>query len=318
VVGHSETLSRIKAAFKAQHLSHALLFEGPKGIGKFLSALGLSQFFVCEDPHKVDSACGQCPSCHRCESLPSDRVLLIAPEKGMIKLDQAKQATDFLQLRTSGIRVVLIDEAQKLNSQAANHLLKTLEEPPENCFFILVAPTGEALLPTIQSRTIRIRFKPVGQKDLLEGFQVDHRSAKQARGSVARLQEISSAEEQELRSSASKILESWKTDPDGYLSSDVRNHFSNKEDGKKIFDFWLEEFVEMIEAQKGKAHEIKALQSKAQESKAHESKAHENNYLAESAWWAFKARQGLEQNFDPHLLLEEFWIQSWRQKGVLL
>ncbi len=300
VVGHVEILKRLKRAFMAKHLSHALLFEGPKGVGKFLSAMGLAQFFVCEDPHKLDAACGVCPSCHRVENLPSDRVLLVTPEKGMIKLDQAKQATDFLQLRTTGIRVVLIDEAQKLNSQAANHLLKTLEEPPDDCFFILVAPSGEALLPTIQSRSIRIRFKPVSQKDLLEGFRLDHRSTKLARGSVAKLHELNSADEQEARSSARQILECWKTDRSGYLASEVRQSFSNREDSKKIFEVWLEEFLELVENQ------------------ASMGKGLECQHLTESAWLAFRARQGLDHNFDPQLLLEEFWIQSWERKGVVV
>jgi Rad3-related DNA helicase len=247
-----------------------LLFEGPLGVGKFLAAHGIAQFFVCENNRINETACGTCATCLRAETLPSETILLIQPEKGMIKLDQAKMATDFLHLRTDrGTRVIIIDEAQKLNPQAANHLLKTLEEPPENCFFILVAPSGEALLPTIQSRTIRIRFKPLKRSEVF----VD--------------------DDQGQLSQALKI---WSADPFGYLQVSVRELFNDKESSKKLFEMITEDLHASVFG-KGQVNHL------------------DPRHLTEVAWLSNQARIQLDQNFDPQLVLERFWINSWQRTG---
>jgi DNA polymerase-3 subunit delta' len=272
--GHRSVVGRIQKAFREGKLPHGLLFEGPLGVGKFLAAHSIAQYFVCEFNQTHESACGVCPACNRAESLPSESILLIQPEKGMIKLDQTKMATEFLQLRSSrGTRVIIIDEAQKLNTQAANHLLKTLEEPPQNCFFILVAPSGESLLPTIQSRTIRIRFKPLKRSEIM--IEADA----------------------ELSERFAHALKHWSADPFGYLESSVRELFNDRDSSKKLFEM-MTEVLHMSVFGKG---QVKHLSS---------------GQLSELAWLSNRARMELDQNFDPQLVLERFWINSWQKNGL--
>ncbi len=142
---------------------HTSIFYGPSGVGKFLSAKAVAQNFICT----TQRACGQCGPCVRVDLESSESLLLIQPEKLEIKVDQARSVVRFMDLKNLGAaRVVIIDQAHRLNRTAANILLKTLEEPPENSYLILVTPTLSGVLPTIRSRAQVMRFAMLGPEDL--------------------------------------------------------------------------------------------------------------------------------------------------------
>ncbi len=149
-------------------LPHALLLHGPEGTGKFHLAMLLAQGLVCEQPADT-GPCGSCTSCtwFSLSSHPDFRC--IEPETGgdsgeetrearvenaQITVDQVRRLPDFLNLSThrGGRRVILIHPAERLNVNAANALLKNLEEPPQNTFFLLVSHRPHHLLATIKSR----------------------------------------------------------------------------------------------------------------------------------------------------------------------
>lgn len=150
-------------------LPHALLLKGAQGIGKFDLAMTLAQSMLCEQPQENGMACDACPSCHwfRQESHPDFRLLQPAAmaaedtvgESGkkparQITVDQVRALSDFSNLSSyrGGYRVVLVYPAETMNPNAANALLKTLEEPPGKMLFILVTHKPQHLLPTILSR----------------------------------------------------------------------------------------------------------------------------------------------------------------------
>lgn len=150
-------------------LPHALLLKGAQGIGKFDLAMNFAQSMLCEQPQENGMACDTCPSCHwfRQESHPDFRLLQpaamasedTAGESGkkparQIIVDQVRALSDFSNLSSyrGGYRVVLVYPAETMNSNAANALLKTLEEPPGKMLFILVTHKPQHLLPTILSR----------------------------------------------------------------------------------------------------------------------------------------------------------------------
>jgi len=151
-------------------LPHALLLKGMQGIGKFDLAMNLAQSMLCEQPQESGMACDACPSCHwfRQESHPDFRLLQPAAmaasedkvgESGkkparQIIVDQVRALADFSNLSSyrGGYRVVLVYPAETMNPNAANALLKTLEEPPGKMLFILVTHKPQHLLPTILSR----------------------------------------------------------------------------------------------------------------------------------------------------------------------
>ncbi len=156
--------------------AHGLLFKGTKGIGKLNLAINFAQSLLCQHPEGSDFACGECPSCHWFEqdSHPDFRLLQpemlslegeesedVKPVSGkkpskQISVDQVRGLVDFIGLSAhqGGRRVVVIHPAEAMNTNAANALLKNLEEPPQGLLFILVSHKPQQLLPTILSRCL--------------------------------------------------------------------------------------------------------------------------------------------------------------------
>jgi DNA polymerase-3 subunit delta' len=165
-----------------ERLPHALLLEGPRGIGKRDFALALAAARLCETPHSDGQACGQCPACHWFAQGSHPDFRLLEPftadgddaeeegatrKKREIPIAQVRALADFVNLsshRTGG-RVVVLQPAETLNAAASNALLKTLEEPNPNTYFLLVTHQANFLLPTIKSRCHRIS---VAQPDAKE------------------------------------------------------------------------------------------------------------------------------------------------------
>lgn len=145
-------------------LPHACLFTGREHTGKTVFARHLAQALLCETPSASHEACGSCPSCHLFAQHSHPDFYEIAPEvpEGeavgrkllQIKIDAVRRLIASLQLTSvrGGRRVVLLHPAESLNIQAANALLKILEEPPEGVVFLLVSHARDKLLPTIKSR----------------------------------------------------------------------------------------------------------------------------------------------------------------------
>ena len=143
----------------------ATIFCGPSGVGKFLIARAVAQKLICGERR----GCGDCPSCRQVEAETSGSLLIIQPESTQIKVHQAREVVRFMYLKNlTSARVVIINEAHRLNPQGANSLLKTLEEPPENSHLILVAPTLFGILPTIRSRSQLIRFTALRSEELAQ------------------------------------------------------------------------------------------------------------------------------------------------------
>ncbi len=153
-------------------LPHALLLKGAQGIGKLDLALNFAQSLLCEQPLEEGMPCQTCDSCHwfEQESHPDFRIIqpdaLAAPEESEeksgkkpsreISVDQIRGLAGFANLSAhcGGYRVVLIHPAEAMNNNAANSLLKTLEEPTDNLLFLLVSHKPQQLLPTILSRCL--------------------------------------------------------------------------------------------------------------------------------------------------------------------
>lgn len=154
-------------------LPHALLLKGPPGIGKLDFAMNIAQSLLCEKPLERGFSCQACLSCHwfKQQAHPDFRLLqpdiLSAPEEDkeggkkparQISVEQIRALSDFSNLSShqGGYRIVLIHPAESMNRNAANALLKTLEEPAERMLIILVSHKPQQLLPTILSRCLSL------------------------------------------------------------------------------------------------------------------------------------------------------------------
>jgi DNA polymerase III subunit delta' len=156
-------------AARVERLPHALLVYGPRGIGKLALAERISQLLLCEGsgvkPCNTCDACrwflgGNHPDFRRIEP---EALWVEKPEKPsiVIKVEQVRELADFLYIRShrGRLRVALVHPAEDMNENAANALLKGLEEPPAGAVFILVSHRPAQLLPTIRSRCVAV---PVG------------------------------------------------------------------------------------------------------------------------------------------------------------
>ncbi len=204
VLGHGEIWQGLLAQFQRGRLAHALAFVGPSGIGKKKVAWALAQALVCEHENPP---CGECPSCRRVENSQSESILFLEPEKGTIKLDAVHPILQFLNLQLiSRARVIIIDGAQLLNPQAGNSILKVLEEPPPQTYFILLIPEFSQLLPTLRSRLQVVRFSPLSDAQLKSDQTLPEWMVRSARGSFEQLTAFQDAKSEELRSLAFDFL----------------------------------------------------------------------------------------------------------------
>jgi DNA polymerase-3 subunit delta' len=156
-------------------LPSAILISGPRGVGKLLFARRLAQALLCENPGPNRQPCETCLSCHWCRQQTHPDLRLLQPEKlesgasaeegevfagrpkqggHQISVEQVRAIGWFLELSAHrrGRKVVLLHPAEALNANAANALLKTLEEPPQDTVFLLVAHRVQQILPTVRSR----------------------------------------------------------------------------------------------------------------------------------------------------------------------
>ncbi|MGD0972145.1 MAG: DNA polymerase III subunit delta' [Desulfobaccales bacterium] len=169
ILGQERVISHLKTAWQKGRLSHAYLFLGPEGVGKACTARALAAALNCLAPLKGGDACGACASCRRLAAGVHPDFLVIAPTKEshryqpQIKIEQIRE---FRRLTAyppfgDGWRVALIKPAETMTTEAANALLKTLEEPPERHLLLLTAQVEADLLPTVVSRCHKLAFVPL-------------------------------------------------------------------------------------------------------------------------------------------------------------
>ena len=123
----TDSLQQLSQLYRQQRLAHALLFNGPEGIGKLELGQMLAALLLCKTP-AVAAACGQCKSCLLLAAGNHADLLLLQPENASLGVDEIRRLTDFTQgkAQQSGNKVVLLRHAERLTEAAANALLKTL------------------------------------------------------------------------------------------------------------------------------------------------------------------------------------------------
>lgn len=150
---------------------HALLFSGIEGVGKAQAAWLLAMALNCDAPASSaagEPPCGACRACRRLQAGQHPDLLTIAPEGPLIRVAQVRQLCATLAMKPyeARTRVVVITDARAMNPEAANALLKVLEEPPDRTLLILLATQTAELLPTIVSRCQQLRFGPISRRRL--------------------------------------------------------------------------------------------------------------------------------------------------------
>lgn len=159
IVGHEKEKAFFENKIKNKNISHAYCFEGQEGIGKKSFGLELAKHLLCGDNKLLQ---------RHFDSNSHGDFCLISPDEGSIKTEQVTEILDFLSTAPSFSKhkIVLIDEADKMNLIAQNKMLKIIEEPPKYALFLIISSKYNSLIDTLKSRLVRIPFSALDEDDL--------------------------------------------------------------------------------------------------------------------------------------------------------
>lgn len=176
--------------FESTQVPHALLFSGMEGIGKSALALQFAKLLNCLAPVGHD-CCDRCSACLKIENGTHPDLLRIRADGAFIKLDQIRELRSRLRFPPfeGNRRVIVIENSQSLREEAANAILKLLEEPPGRNVFLVTTLEPQMLLPTIVSRCCHIRFQPLDEETLASLVVARHSATPEKAREVARLAE---------------------------------------------------------------------------------------------------------------------------------
>ncbi|WP_010279444.1 DNA polymerase III subunit delta' [Paenibacillus senegalensis] len=171
IAGQEHVKRVLQNGLRSGKLSHAYIFSGPAGSGRKRTAMALVKAIYCSGGQ--DEACGQCLECRKLEHGNQPGLLWIEPDGASIKIEQIRELQKGMAYRstTNDRKIYVLNEAEKMTVQAANSLLKFLEEPTSDVMAILITENGHALLPTIISRAQWLSFTPMNASRMAEILQ---------------------------------------------------------------------------------------------------------------------------------------------------
>lgn len=171
IIGHDDIITMLKGSLVSGRVAHAYLFSGPEGVGKLTTALAFAGALMCGSPGGGDG-CGQCDGCRKVAGGIHPDVEVIRPEGATLKISQLRRLVAGTQYgpATGMWTVRILDGAHLMTQEAANSLLKTLEEPVPGVVMILVTARPQAILPTIVSRCRHMYFQPLLKSQVVKGM----------------------------------------------------------------------------------------------------------------------------------------------------
>ncbi|MFO0753100.1 MAG: DNA polymerase III subunit delta' [Thermodesulfovibrionales bacterium] len=166
IIGQEKALRILFGTLRRGRVPSAVLLSGDTGIGKMRAAVNYAKAVNCLSPVE-DDCCDRCASCRKTDAGAHPDVITLLPEDGEIRIDAIRRLEEALSLKPfEGRRkVVIIDDADAMNLNAANAFLKTLEEPPRDSLLLLVASNPDGLPDTIRSRCTSVRFYPLSDEE---------------------------------------------------------------------------------------------------------------------------------------------------------
>jgi DNA polymerase-3 subunit delta' len=175
MIGHEWAVEMLKKHVAEGATRHAYLFAGPPGLGRRTLALRFAQALNCQTPVESGVPCGECRDCRQIAAMQHADLTVVQAdsEGGILKVDQIREARRSLTLKPyqAKYRVALFLRFQEANDNAANALLKTLEEAPSYVVLILTAENPEQLLPTIVSRCEVLRLRSLKIEEIQRALE---------------------------------------------------------------------------------------------------------------------------------------------------
>ncbi len=217
IIGHNQIIEHLKNAIRMEKISHAYILNGENNAGKMMIAEAFAMALQCE-AHQ-DEPCMECRSCHQAKEHNQPDIIYVSHEKpNIISVDDIRHQINndiVIKPYSSKYKIYIVDEAEKMNTQAQNALLKTIEEPPAYAVILLLTTNADSFLPTILSRCITLNLKTVNEdlikNHLMKKYQIpDYQAdvcAAFAQGNVGKAIQLASSEEfNELKASALSVV----------------------------------------------------------------------------------------------------------------
>jgi len=250
ILGHEQIIEHLQNAISLGKVSHAYILNGPDKSGKMMLAEAFATALQCEK-HGTEG-CMECHSCRQAASHNQPDIIYVHHEKpNTISVDDIREQINqdiVVKPYASPYKVYIVDEAEKMNPQAQNALLKTIEEPPAYAVILLLTVNADAFLPTILSRCIRLNLKAVADEKirdhLMKNYQVpDYQadiSVAFAQGNVGKAIQLALSEHfKELKDSAVQLMKRIK-DIDVYeMGEAVKQIGEYKLDINDYFDIMM-------------------------------------------------------------------------------
>ena len=257
IVGHKQIIEHLKSAISAGKISHAYILNGENNAGKMMLAESFAMALQCETGK--EEACMQCRSCHQAVEHNQPDIIYVTHEKpNIISVDDIRHQLNndmVIKPYSSKYKIYIIDEAEKMNIQAQNALLKTIEEPPAYAVILLLTTNADSFLPTILSRCITLNLKTVKEELIKEHLMKVHRipdyqaevCASFAQGNVGKAIQLASSDEfNELKSSVIGIVKKIE-DMDIYelngIMKQISEYKNNMEDFFDLLILWYRDVL---------------------------------------------------------------------------
>ena len=217
ILGHEQIIAHLQNAIEEDKVSHAYIFNGPEASGKMMLAEAFAMALQCEGEGK--RPCLECRSCRQAADHNQPDIIYVSHEKpNTIGVDDIRtQINNDIDIKpySSRYKVYIVDEAQKMNQQAQNALLKTIEQPPAYAIILLLTTNADSFLQTILSRCITLNLKAVKEDKikeyLMKHYQIpDYQAdicAAFSQGNVGKAIQLASSEEfGELKASVLQLM----------------------------------------------------------------------------------------------------------------
>ena len=170
IIGHQQIVEQLQHTVATDRIAGAYLFVGPTGVGKEMVARYFAQLIFCQQDAQPPTVCGTCLACRKVDSGNHPDLQFIRPEGSLLKIGQIRelQKRIIYEPLEASRKVYILTDVDRMNAEAENCLLKTLEEPPASSVLILLTSNIRALLPTTRSRCQILQFYPMPTQELAE------------------------------------------------------------------------------------------------------------------------------------------------------
>jgi DNA polymerase-3 subunit delta' len=315
ITGQDRAARMLQNGLLRRKVSHAYIFSGPLGTGRRQMALTFAKAIFCTEQN--GDACNVCLECRKADNSNHSNLHWVSPEGSAIKIDQIRRLQkDFSYKATSSYsKVYIITEAERLTPQAANSLLKFLEEPLPDIVAILITENGQALLPTIRSRAQWVPFVPVARPRLIGALVSEGISEALAHPAVHLTAGVEAAREliqlnwfaeirnvmiQLARESLAANTAVLITAQQKIVKTELSDHIGT------LFDLFVLFYKDMIQHQVGRNEHLVFIDQTDWMRK--HAVAKDSSFWVKCMEQAAEARKRLRFNVNPQLTLEQFLI----------